>query len=192
MSTTSQRTLMSAFEQAAGGWSNAEANNQELIEALGQAVEVTNAQIAATGANTDALGESMQARSSGGSAAADAIGTAGQLLSGGLSGGFSALPLVSLFEGLFSGGSTEQTGTLIPYSLPPSRQLETTTNGGGVTWGEGGLPRASTSAGGGQQVTVQVQAMDSQSFLDHSEDIAQAVRKAMLNMNGINDVITNL
>ena len=44
----------------------------------------------------------------------------------------------------------------------------------------------------GQQITVQVQAMDSQSFLDHSDDIAQAVRQAMLNMNSINDVVTNL
>jgi hypothetical protein len=34
--------------------------------------------------------------------------------------------------------------------------------------------------------------MDSQSFLDHSDDIAQAVRQAMLNMNSINDVVTNL
>jgi hypothetical protein len=42
------------------------------------------------------------------------------------------------------------------------------------------------------QVTVQVQAMDSQSFMDRSQDIAQAVRSAMLNMHSINDVITDL
>lgn len=42
------------------------------------------------------------------------------------------------------------------------------------------------------QITVQVQAMDSRSFLDHSEDIARAVREAMLNSHGINDVITEL
>ncbi len=42
------------------------------------------------------------------------------------------------------------------------------------------------------QITVQVQAMDSRSFLDHSEEIARAVRQAMLNSNGINDVITEL
>jgi hypothetical protein len=63
-----------------------------------------------------------------------------------------------------------------------------------VSWGENGLPRS--AAGGalnaGQQITVQVQAMDSQSFLDHSDDIAQAVKQAMLNMSSINDVITNL
>ena len=43
-----------------------------------------------------------------------------------------------------------------------------------------------------QQITVQVQAMDSQSFLDHSDDIAQAVRQAMLNMSSLNDVVSNL
>ena len=42
------------------------------------------------------------------------------------------------------------------------------------------------------QVTVNVQAMDSQSFLDRSQDIAQAVRQAMLNMHSINDVINDL
>jgi len=34
--------------------------------------------------------------------------------------------------------------------------------------------------------------MDSRSFMDHSSDIAQAVRDAMLNMHSINDVISNL
>ena len=39
------------------------------------------------------------------------------------------------------------------------------------------------------QITVQVQAMDSQSFLDHSSDIALAVRQAMLQSSVLNDVI---
>jgi len=82
----------------------------------------------------------------------------------------------------------------MPFSLPPSLNLESTTNNQSVVWGENGLP-SSVAGGGsnaGQQITVQVQAMDSQSFLDHSDDIAQAVRQAMLNMNSINDVVTNL
>jgi hypothetical protein len=56
-------------------------------------------------------------------------------------------------------------------------------------------PAAGGNSGGGgaaTQITVQVQAMDSRSFLDHSEEIAQAVRQAMLNSHGINDVITEL
>ncbi len=34
--------------------------------------------------------------------------------------------------------------------------------------------------------------MDSQSFLDHSEDIANAVRQAMLNSNSLNNVVNDL
>lgn len=41
-------------------------------------------------------------------------------------------------------------------------------------------------------ITVNVSAMDSQSFLDRSNDIASAVREAMLNLHPINDVIANL
>ena len=44
----------------------------------------------------------------------------------------------------------------------------------------------------GQSILVQVQAMDSQSFMDHSHDIAQAVRLAMLNLHSVNDVILDL
>lgn len=43
-----------------------------------------------------------------------------------------------------------------------------------------------------QHITVQVQAMDSRSFLDHSEDIARAVRDAMLHSHSINDVVNDL
>jgi hypothetical protein len=34
--------------------------------------------------------------------------------------------------------------------------------------------------------------MDSRSFMDHSYDIARAVREAMLNMHALNDVISDL
>lgn len=52
--------------------------------------------------------------------------------------------------------------------------------------------QASSGAAQGQSILVQVQAMDSQSFMDHSSDIAQAVRQAMLNMHSVNDVIAEL
>jgi hypothetical protein len=42
------------------------------------------------------------------------------------------------------------------------------------------------------QMTLNIQAMDAQSILDRSGDIAQAVRSAMLNMSSINDVISDL
>jgi hypothetical protein len=41
-------------------------------------------------------------------------------------------------------------------------------------------------------ITVQVQALDSQSFMDHSDDIARAVREAILNSHSLNDAVSEL
>jgi hypothetical protein len=54
---------------------------------------------------------------------------------------------------------------------------------------QGGVPRPRTSVAVPTNITVQVQAMDSRSFLDHSGDIARAVRQAMLESSVLNDVI---
>jgi hypothetical protein len=55
-----------------------------------------------------------------------------------------------------------------------------------------GSNSGTTSTQQGHSILVQVQAMDSQSFMDHSQDIAQAVRQAMLNLNSLNDVVQDL
>jgi hypothetical protein len=218
MSSTSQQTILSAFNNAAGsqpsgGGASAGVSgglltpsDQGLTDALTQAAQVINAQTEATSANTDALGIETQTKgsgSSGSSGASDALSTVSQVLGGGLS----LLPLVSIFTSLFGGGQAQQPAPLVPYSMPPALNLETTTNGQDVTYGENGLPKGSnqpaanqqtvsqpttSAASSTQQITVQVQAMDSQSFLDHSDDIAQAVRQAMLNMSSLNDVVNDL
>lgn len=41
-------------------------------------------------------------------------------------------------------------------------------------------------------ITVQVQAIDSRSFLDHSWEIARAVKEAMLESHALNDVVADL
>jgi hypothetical protein len=62
----------------------------------------------------------------------------------------------------------------------------------------GGPSTAGNQSTGGQsgaptpQMTLNIQAMDAQSIMDRSGDIAQAVRSAMLNMSSINDVISDL
>jgi hypothetical protein len=190
---TSQQTLLTAFNQASGSPAGGQSStaDQGLTDALTQAAQEIDSQTQATAANTDALAQNSQAKgsSSGGGGVSDALSTASSLLGGGLS----LLPLVSLFSSLFGGGQS-QPAPLVPFALPPSLNLQSTTNNQDVTWGENGLPRStgSSSSNAGQQVTVQVQAMDSQSFLDHSDDIASAVKQAMLNMNSINDVVTSL
>ena len=52
--------------------------------------------------------------------------------------------------------------------------------------------RSSAASGASPQITVNVQAMDARSFMDRSNDIALAVRDAMLNLNSINDVVNDL
>lgn len=194
MPSTAQQTLLTAFNQASGSPPGGQTTtaNQGLIDALGHATQTMDAQTQATSSNTDALAQNSQAKSSSSvGSASEVLNTASSFLGGGLS----AMPLVSLFSSLFGGGQAQQPAPLVPFSLPPSLNLQSTTSGQEVSWGENGLPRsapAGVASNAGQQITVQVQAMDSQSFLDHSDDIAQAVKKAMLNMNSINDVITNL
>ena len=54
---------------------------------------------------------------------------------------------------------------------------------------------ASTTAASGSstpQISVNVQAMDAQSFMSYSGEIAKAVRDAMLNLSSINDVVAEL
>jgi hypothetical protein len=197
-----QAAILTAFNQAAGNPSTdatvastsglLPGGEQTLTDTLAQTTQVINAQTQATSANTDALGLNSQAKSasSTGSDVASAVSTASQVLGGGLS----LMPLVSLFSGLFGDGQSQEPAPLTPFSLPPALNLETTTNNQNISWGENGLPRAAGAATtqAPQQITVQVQAMDSQSFLDHSDEIAQAVRQAMLNMNSLNDVVANL
>jgi hypothetical protein len=138
--------------------------------------------------NTSLLGQSGQ-------------GTAGKTASTiestlGLGLGLSPLitGLISLFGG--GGGGSQQTAP-VRFALPPAVNVNAgvseaaPTQAFGIDYAAGGQPRGASS-GSGAQITVQVQAMDSQSFLDHSHDIARAVRQAMLETSVLNDVIREI
>jgi hypothetical protein len=58
--------------------------------------------------------------------------------------------------------------------------------------GQGGGTSGSGGAAASPQISVTVQTMDARSFLDNSDQIAQAVRGAMLNLSSINDVVNEL
>jgi hypothetical protein len=105
-------------------------------------------------------------------------------------------PLLGLLK-LFGGRSKTEEVDLPRYERPP-RQNYT----GGISDGRGWAPRAIDYGAGwqmrtaepdspaaGAQITVNVQAMDSRSFLDHREDIAAAVRQALLESHSLSDVI---
>jgi len=131
---------------------------------------------------------------SGGDSGFDSIlGTIGSTLGGVLGGGLGLAPLVSGIAGLFGGGDASTPATLPTYLAPLPIHLNAgLSEGGGGAFGvdaaQGGAPRAMTNSSS-PQITVQVKAMDSQSFLDHSGDIALAVRQAMLQSSVLNDVI---
>jgi hypothetical protein len=77
----------------------------------------------------------------------------------------------------------------VEAGLTPNREL------GAIRYAQGGTPEA-VQAGLSQNqaptIQVNIQAMDSQSFLDRQDDIARAVREAMLHSNSLNDVVMEL
>jgi hypothetical protein len=98
----------------------------------------------------------------------------------------------------------------VKYAMPAAADFQAAESQGQVTgldYDQNGMPRSyaparasagasgsSNGSGGGAapQITVNVQAMDARSFMDRSNDIAMAVRDAMLNLNSINDVVNDL
>jgi hypothetical protein len=130
-----------------------------------------------------------------------------------LGGGLTLLPIVSGLLKLFGvGGEKAAPPPLEKFALPPSIQAEAGLSASGGTFlidrGSGDrirqLPSQGTSnmssgnAGtvasspNGASITVNVNALDSQSFLDRREDIARAVREAMLQSHSLNDVVSEL
>ena len=105
------------------------------------------------------------------------------------------IPLASGLINLFSGESSAAPEPLPKFALPPSIQAEAGLNGsGGLSLVDRNLngDLRGANATGSTNITVQVNAMDSQSFMDRSGDIAQAVRSAMLNSSALNEVIQDM
>jgi hypothetical protein len=154
---------------------------------------INQSQMESIVANTSALGANTGAKGSG--TGTSAAGSVGNTLLDVLGLGSGLSPLISGLISLFGGGGGGQATAVTPYIQPLPVNLTAGFTGSaaggasGVDYGEGGQPRQTTAASAQQQITVQVQAMDSQSFLDRSNDIAAAVRKAMLETSVLNDVI---
>jgi hypothetical protein len=64
---------------------------------------------------------------------------------------------------------------------------------GAFDFDQAGTPRVSSAASqvkeGAAPIVIQVQTIDSRSFLDHSNEIASAVRQALLNSHPLGDVL---
>jgi len=109
-----------------------------------------------------------------------------------LQGGLGVLPLISGIVGLFKGHSAPPP-PLIRYLLPKSVQLDVGLSHsqqiGSVDYSQNNQPRATSAIGQTQAaVTVPFEA----SLLDYSDQIAQAVKQALLYSHSLNDVIADL
>lgn len=129
------------------------------------------------------------------STAAGVARTAGSVLGGGLT----LLPLISGIAKLFGFGSDQaEPPALTRFALPGAISLEggLTQTGSSpianVSYGQDSVPRVANPGSGITSISVNVQTIDSRSFLDHSDDIARAVREAMLNSHPLNDVIAEV
>jgi hypothetical protein len=145
------------------------------------------------------------------------VGASGGVLSTVVKSAFGLAPLVSGLIKLFGGGSAPEPPPLIRYTAPPSLRFDAAVFDGQTSSADhdqtgalrpfvqsqtrpasvaGAPPIEAVPDAAGRQtgavVNVTVQAMDSQSFLDHSQEIARAVREAMLNLNSLNDVVNDL
>lgn len=122
--------------------------------------------------------------------------------------GLTLAPLVRGVLGLFGNNKKDDLPALTPYEFPaPIRtELGLSSNGDSFVVDRGAgdrIRRVSDSVPGNAAsvqastatpaaVTVNINAMDSQSFLDRREDIARAVREAMLHSHSVNDVVNEL
>ncbi|MBM3725501.1 MAG: hypothetical protein FJW40_08765 [Acidobacteria bacterium] len=162
---------------------------------LTQAIGALNGQIEAlrgvyalqtdsASAQTEALQDNTRAQiasaASRGSVAARAgSGVLGHLLS--------ANPLAGAVARLFGGRPEPAPAPLAITPRPPSIAFEGVV---GATPPRAAAPRP--AAASVANITVQVQALDSRSFVDRRDDIARAVREAMLESHALNDVISEI
>jgi hypothetical protein len=149
--------------------------------------------IGVTQDNTQAITQNTSSKSSGSSVGS----TVGNLASSLLGGGLTLSPLISGLMSLFGGSGSESVISQVPFRLPAPVQADAGLTAGSqgqalpVSYGAGGQPRPQASSPT-QQINIQVSAMDSKSFLDHSDEIANAVKQALLNSNSLSDVISDL
>lgn len=200
---------------SSGNFSETFTNLAKQLDALRT---VSQVQAEVTGTNTEAISQNTIAQSSGG--IKDTASTIGKAASSFLGSGLGLIPAVSALTKLFGGGRSEAPPSLIKFSAPPSIRFDadyatlsprgsSTSNSirsidyGQNRDGQAVLQQAQapsdaqpkTSNLGTRepsQINIQVNAIDSRSFMDHSQEIATAVREAMLNMHSLNDLVNDL
>lgn len=182
------RDVLAEFAQRLAGQGSGVEAAAQLAKQIEQLRAVSQVQADVTSQNTLAVVQNTVAHESDGGSA---LQTAGSVVSKIFKSGMGLSPLISGLVGLFSGGKAEEPPPLAVYSQPPAFNFEgvfSRSEQTGIV--ERGAEQAQPKAA--PQITISVQAMDSRSFLDHREEIARAVKEAMLNSNPLNDVVNEL
>lgn len=177
--------LQSTLKEASSAVTQSNKQLTDLQALHQQMLASTNQNIQALNANTTAKGGT----------GSSAMSTVGNLASSILGQGSLLTPIISGVMKLFGGGQASSQPALAPFMMPPSMQLETTVNNGvspaaqsSPVTSSGGAPPPAPAP----HVQIQVNAIDSRSFLDHSDAIAEAVRHALLSSHSLGDVIAGI
>lgn len=188
--TTSDTTTVQLLAQTAQDVVQHLANFNSGVAGLSAAQQQ---QANATQQNTLALEQNTRGRSGG---AASTIANAASSLLGGAG---LLSPLLSGIMSLFGGSSSSSNDVAPqPFSLPAPVALQTTISAPASSSAAQGPVSAALSAqtspamASGSPVIVHVNAIDSRSFLDHKDAIAQAVREAVLHSHSLNEVLNQL
>jgi len=196
-----QTLVQELLPQSGDSFSTALTDAARQIDALRSANEAL-AEVVRS--NTQAVTQNSAAQSGDKSVAS----TIGNVASTVLGSGLGLVPLITSLAHLF-GGTKSEPAPVLRYISPAPLRLDlgdTAQPNAGissfplVSHGQSGLPRltraeepARTPApSAGPQISIQVNALDSRSFMDHSFEIAQAVRHAMLNSHSLNDVVSDI
>ncbi len=170
-------------------------------QSLDQLISATAGSLAQLQSAIQAQASSVAKASSANSSSSGTSGSGNAFTSvaGAILGGFTLSPIVRGLMGLFGGGGDDSAPAPLPkFTAPPRLSIAGGLTDGAagpvaVDYGQYGQARAISGGTASQpQITVNVQAIDSQSFLDHSDDIARAVKRAMLESSSLNDVVSEL
>jgi hypothetical protein len=164
---------------------------------LAAEVEQLRRAISQPGAAQQTSEDSSSTSDGGGSLAGTVLKTIGLVTAVG--------PIAAGLMSLFGGRSSEPETSFptMPFEPPAPIAIEAGLGADrqftGITYTADGTPRPIASSDAGRNtsaaippIQINVQAMDSRSFLDHSDEIARAVRQAMLHSHSLNDVVTEL
>jgi hypothetical protein len=190
-------TIQQVIADAAGPLQSADSTNgvtDQLLLLIDQMQRLQTVQEAATEATlsqTQVVKSITPTSSTSSTSTGDSLG--GTVLNS-ISSGLGLSPLISGILSLFGGGDNSSApAPLVKFALPSSVNVNAGVSAAsdgtafGVDSAQGPVSRPVTASV--PQVTIQVSAMDSRSFLDHSNDIALAVRQAMLESSVLNDVV---